>query len=144
MVEAQRTFMVAKPLKTVVAYLRDFGHATEWDPGSKKCSQISDGPVAVGTQWRNVSSFFGMETELTYQLTRDEPNHLVFEGSNKTASSVDDLTFATVDDDSTEITYQAHIEFNGVAKLADPVVGLGFPGLADKTVEQMTRTLEAL
>lgn len=144
MVEAQRTFVVGKPLKTVVAYLRDFANATEWDPGSKECDQISDGPVAVGTQWRNVSSFFGMETELTYQLTRDEPNHLVFEGSNKTASSVDDLSFVAVDDNSTELTYKAHIDFNGVAKLADPVVGLGFPGLADKTVKQLTQTLEAL
>jgi hypothetical protein len=46
-----------------------------------------------------------------------EPAHLTFRGQNKTATPVDDLTFASVDD-RTAITYRAEITFHGFAKLA--------------------------
>ncbi len=91
MAEVSRTFTVAAPLEKVVAYLRDFANTTAWDPGTDKCEQTTPGPVAVGTEWHNVSSFFGRTTELAYRMTRDDPDHVVFEGRNKTAATSDDL-----------------------------------------------------
>ncbi|QDQ89926.1 polyketide cyclase [Rhodococcus sp. WB9] len=143
MAEVSRTFTVAAPLEKVVAYLRDFANTTAWDPGTDKCEQITPGPVAVGTEWHNVSSFFGRTTELTYRMTRDDADHVVFEGRNKTAATSDDLAFEKVDDASTSITYRAQLHFTGLARFADPVARLAFEVLAAKTVKQMTGVLEA-
>ncbi|MCF3940838.1 SRPBCC family protein [Gordonia tangerina] len=141
MVDVSRTFTVPRPRDEVVAYLRDFANAVEWDPGTQTCEQIGTDPVNEGTRWHNESKLFGMSTTLTYELTADAPDHLVFTGRNKTATSVDDLSFRAENATSTVITYRAHVEFNGLARLADPIAQLAFQRLADTVPTQMTRVL---
>ncbi len=145
MVSITRTFTVAKPIDQVVDYLTDFAHAEAWDPGTKTCTAVTPGPVAVGSTWRNVSVFRGRETELTYRLLRRESDRLVFEGNNKTATSTDDMTFRTVAAGGTSITYRSNIEFHGLIKLVGGLVAKGeLNRLGDLTVEQMTRVVNAL
>ncbi|OZE91760.1 polyketide cyclase [Rhodococcoides fascians] len=145
MVDVTRTFTAAVALDKAAAFLRDFSNATAWDPGTESCTQVSDGPVAVGTEWHNVSKLFGVTTELTYTLVTDEPDHVVLEGKNKTATSVDDITLTAEGPGSTRIDYHAHVEFNGAAKVAGPLLKAGFEAkVAPETVEKMTAALERL
>ncbi|GAB2663953.1 SRPBCC family protein [Gordonia jinhuaensis] len=143
MVDVERTFTVQAAMEEVVAYLRDFAHTEAWDPGTVSCSQVGDGPIVKGTQWHNTSKFLVFTTELTYTLTVDEPDHLVFTGVNKTATTSDDLSFAPDPaGGGTRITYHASVEFNGAAKLGEPIAALAFKKLADETQHQLTATLE--
>ncbi|GAC69280.1 SRPBCC family protein [Gordonia soli] len=142
MVDVQRTFTVRKPVADVAAYLRDFSHAEQWDPGTQSCERISTGPIGLGTRWHNVSKLFGISTELEYELTRDDPDHIVVTGRNKTATATDDLRLAPAGDAATEITYHAHVDFNGIAKIGDPVFQLMFNRLAQSVPKQLTETLE--
>ena len=145
MVDVTRTFTAAVALDKAAAFLRDFSNASAWDPGTESCTQVSDGPVAVGTQWHNVSKLFGVTTELTYTLVTDEPDHVVLEGKNKTATSVDDITLTADGPGSTWIDYHAHVEFNGAAKVAGPFLKAGFEAkVAPETVKKMTAALERL
>jgi carbon monoxide dehydrogenase subunit G len=144
MVDVTRTFTVQRPQSQVVTYLRDFSHAVHWDPGTQSCEQIGDGPIGLGTRWHNVSKLYGISTELEYELTRDDPDHVVMTGRNKTATSTDDLSFRSAGPSSTEITYHAHVEFNGIAKAADPLAQLAFNRLAGSVPKQLTETLESL
>ncbi|OZE36692.1 polyketide cyclase [Rhodococcus sp. 05-2254-5] len=145
MVDVTRTFTAAVALDKAAAFLRDFSNASAWDPGTESCTQVSDGPVAVGTQWHNVSKLFGVTTELTYTLVTDEPDHVVLEGKNKTATSVDDITLTAEGPASTRIDYHAHVEFNGAAKVAGPFLKAGFEAkVAPETVKKMTAALERL
>lgn len=142
MVDVSRTFTVPRPLPGVVAYLRDFAHAVEWDPGTQKCEQIGVDPIGIGTRWHNTSKLYGVSTDLVYELTRDDEQHLTFTGTNKTATSTDDMTFEPVGDESTRITYHAHVAFNGVARIADPLVRIAFERIADQVTDQLTRSVE--
>ncbi|ORM32581.1 SRPBCC family protein [Williamsia sp. 1135] len=144
MVDVQRTFTVSADKEKVRTFLRDFANATRWDPGTQSCVQSTPGPVTLGTKWDNTSKIAGISTELVYELTRDDPEHIVLTGTNKTATSVDDIRFEAEGPDKTVVTYHAHVVFNGAAKLADPIVKLVFLRLADETEKQMTETLEAL
>jgi carbon monoxide dehydrogenase subunit G len=144
MVTVERTFIVDRPLDVVVDYLKDFAHAEEWDPGTQSCTRISaEGPVEVGTVWRNVSEFKGRETELEYRLAVLEPDHLTFVGNNKTATSTDDITLVALGT-GTSITYQATIEFHGLAKLATPFLQKEFERLGDLTQSQLTKVINNL
>ena len=87
MTEISRTFTVRPAPETVLDYLKDFSHAEQWDPGTVECTQEDDAPIALGTRWHNKSKLYGISTELTYELTRDDPDHVVFSGSNKTTCS---------------------------------------------------------
>ena len=143
MVSVQRSFVVLKPVDVVVGYLKDFANAEQWDPGTISCVRTDSGPVQVGSTWHNVSEFRGKDTALEYRLDVLEPDHVVFVGENKTATSRDDLTFAG-HDGQTRITYHAEIEFHGIAKLAGPLLQREFEKLADGVEETMTRRINAL
>ena len=144
MVSVKRSFDVSKPVDQVIDYLADFAHAEAWDPGTKSCKPNGPGPVAVGSSWHNVSVFRGKETELTYRLVRREPGRLVFEGTNKSATSTDDMGFDALPAGGTRITYQANIEFHGLIKLVGWAVQGEFNKLGDLTQAQMTRVINAL
>jgi carbon monoxide dehydrogenase subunit G len=139
----ERTFTVTKPVESVLDYLKDFGRAEEWDPGTESCTRIDSGPVAVGSSWHNVSKIVGRETELTYRLDRLEPGRLTFVGTNKTATSTDDITLTAVPG-GTEINYKSVVEFHGVAKVASPLFIPVFARLGNETEESLTRVINAL
>lgn len=143
MIQVERTFEVDRSPEVVVEYLKDFAHAEDWDPGTKTCVQVTPGPVTVGTRWRNVSELRGRETELSYQLTRLESDRVTFVGTNKTATSTDDITVRPSGAGST-VTYHAEIVFHGLAKIAQPWLSREFERLAELTREQLTATIAGL
>ena len=143
MIDVERTFVVAKPIEVVVDYLKDFSNAEQWDPGTKSRTQETPGPVRVGTTWHNVSEIKGHETELAYRLDELSADHITFIGENKSATSIDDITLASVEG-GTSITYHSHVEFHGVAKLADPFLHNEFKELGVETEEKITAAINAL
>ncbi|MGW0453161.1 MULTISPECIES: SRPBCC family protein [Gordonia] len=144
MVDVSRTFTVRQPREVIVAYLRDFSHAEEWDPGTVECTQEDNAPIALGTRWHNKSKLFGISTELTYELTRDDPDHVVFSGSNKTATTSDDLSFTDLGDGTTSVTYRALVDFHRFKLIGEPLFSFIFGRLADSVPTQMTSVLEKL
>lgn len=143
MVNIVREFVVPCPQDAAVAYLADFANAVEWDPGTVSCVRNGDAtaPVSPGASWTNVSKFLGRETTLTYELTTLDADHVVLDGTNKTADSRDDLTVTKLDDGTSQIRYEATITFKGAARFADPLMGLVFRGIADETEKDMTTAL---
>lgn len=141
MIELKRTTSVSRRLDDVVEYLSDFGHAEQWDAGTRTCTRIDDGPVRVGVRWRNVSEFRGKQTELVYTLRRLEQRRLTFTGANKTVSTTDDLTFES-EGEVTRIRYLARFDFHGLAALGQPFVRGSLHRLADDTINQLTRVLD--
>lgn len=140
MVSVMRTFTVDRPAAEVLDYLSDFSNTPEWDPGTVECHRLDNGPVAVGSTWRNVSRIAGRQTELTYRLRTLESDHLVFVGTNDAAAATDDIT-VTPDQQSSTITYRATITLKGAAKLLEPAMKLLFERLADKTTTRLATVL---
>ena len=140
MPSVQRTFTVTPPPTEVIDYLKDFTNATEWDPGTRSCTQNGSGPVEVGTTWHNVSKVAGLTTELEYELTELTGQGLVFVGRNKGATSTDTISVLPSGGGS-EITYRADLDMHGIAALAAPAMKLVFERLADETEEQLSAVL---
>ncbi|MET9628600.1 SRPBCC family protein [Lentzea sp. NPDC006480] len=141
-VDVERTFTVASTPEGVVEYLRDFSRAEQWDPGTVSCTRLDEGPVEVGSRWRNVSTFLGRKTELVYELTRDDVHGLQFVGTNDTATSTDDISItAGSAPGTTKISYHAHVDFRGIAKLGAPVAKLALEKLGNDTEKNLIRVL---
>lgn len=138
-----RTFTVTTPPKLVVDYLRDFGHAEQWDPGTRTCERIDSGPVTEGSFWHHVSTIAGVTVELTYKLEELTDRKLVFVGENQSSRIIDTIT---VDAEGTgsAITYVADLEMFGAARLFGPVMALMFQKRAGDTEKQMATVLNQL
>ncbi len=145
MTTVSRTFDVRAEPAVVVAYLKDFANAEEWDPGTESCTRTDSGPVAVGSTWHNVSTIAGVSTELDYRLESLTAETMVFKGHNETATSTDTITvFPGPDGTGSRVTYEAVIEMKGVAKLASPAMKLVFEKVGNDTEDDMTTVLNGL
>ena len=138
-----RTFSVQPSPAVVIDYLKDFTHAEEWDPGTVTCTREDSGPIEVGARFHNTSKIAGVETELTYELTKLTAGSIVFEGEHDSATSVDTITVIAQGTGS-EVTYEAVIEAKGVGKLAEPLMKLVFERIGTKTEEDLTEVLNGL
>jgi carbon monoxide dehydrogenase subunit G len=143
MITVSRTFAVPAAPAAVLDYLKDFGNAVEWDPGTQSCTRTDSGPIEVGAQWHNVSKILGITAELTYTLEQLEPDTIVLVGRNEKSTSTDTITVRPAGD-GTELTYRAELEMHGLAKLATPVMKLEFEKLAGQTEKQLTEVLTGL
>lgn len=138
-----RTFTVSPPPDRIVDFLKDFGHAEQWDPGTRSCERIDSGPVAEGSFWHNVSKIFGVTAELTYKLEELTERKLVFVGENQSSRTVDTIT-VDAEGSGSVITYVADLEMQGTARLLNPVMKLVFEKLAGDTEKQMATVLNQL
>jgi carbon monoxide dehydrogenase subunit G len=143
MPKAARSFSISPSPQTVLNYLVDFSRAEQWDPGTISCTRVGDGPVAVGTSWRNVSKVGGYKAELTYTLEKQTPDTLVFVGRNKGATSTDTITVVP-DGAGSKLTYAADLELHGASKLISPAMKLIFEKLASDTEKQLSKVLNTL
>ena len=143
MLTAHRTFTTTTPPDVVYAFLADFAHAEEWDPGTVECVRI-DGDGGVGTRYRNVSSFLGRKTTLEYVARELNPPTLVhFEGHNEQFDGHDRLSLEA-SGSGTQVTYDAQFAFRGASRIAAPLVAAYLPILANKTVKQLRERLDRL
>ncbi len=143
MTTVSRTFTVSPPPSVVIGYLQDFGNAEQWDPGTQRCTRLDEGPIRVGSRWRNESKIAGMSTELVYELVELAGDRIVFEGRNDSATSTDTITVVPHGSGS-EVTYEAVIEMKGAAKLATPLVKVVFEKIGSDTEEDLTNVLNGL
>jgi carbon monoxide dehydrogenase subunit G len=143
MPSVSRTFAVTTPPDRVIDYLKDFGNATEWDPGTQSCTRDGEGPIEVGSTWRNVSKIVGVTAELTYTLNTLSNRTLVFVGKNNSSTSVDTIVVDASGAGSV-ITYQADLEMKGAAKLLSPAMKIVFERVANDTKKQLTSVLNGL
>jgi carbon monoxide dehydrogenase subunit G len=70
-------------------------------------------------------------------------SRLVFEGTNKSATSTDTIV-VTPAQGGAQLDYRADLEMHGPAKLMSPAMKLVFEKLAGETETQMTKVLNSL
>jgi uncharacterized protein YndB with AHSA1/START domain len=143
MPSVSRTFTTTAPPGAVFDYLADFTNTEEWDPGTRSCERIS-GDGGVGTTYRNVSSFLGRDSEITYTTVElERPTRIHLTGHNEQFDGHDVLGIRAHGTGS-EVTYTAEFAFSGAARLAVPVVAAYLPLLARRTVAQLRGCLDTL
>lgn len=138
-----RTFSVSPPPHQVIDYLKDFGNAVEWDPGTQECTRNDDGPVREGSSWHNVSKIMGVTADLTYTLDTLTDSNLVFVGENKSSTSTEKIYIDATDEGSV-ITYRNELEMHGPIALLNPLLKLYFEKLANDAERQLKSVLNRL
>ncbi|MGH3446096.1 MAG: SRPBCC family protein [Nocardioidaceae bacterium] len=139
----RRTVVVDQPIERVFAYLTDFTHAAEWDPGTEEVAR-STGDGGVGTTYAVVSAFAGRRIPLVYTVTALVPGRqFTAETATKTMSAQDTMTFTSVGW-GTSVTYDASFTFAGVLKYAAWLLRPAFTRLGDQAEAGLRSALEAL
>ena len=112
----------------------------EWDPGVTRVEQVEgEGPGPDAAYDVTVK---GMRTPLRYSTTLFEPsNAVVALAESRFLTSLDTITVED-DGEGSIVTYDAKLTLNGLAGLADPILGLSFGRIGDRATVGLIRVLD--
>ncbi len=122
------------------AYMADFSHTAEWDPGVVDANRVDVGALGHGSAFDVTVRVGGRRMPMRYEITAFAPDRVTFTSRTSMLESVDTVTVARRGE-TTEVTYDARINFRGILRLADPLLALGFRGVADRAVGGLERRL---
>jgi carbon monoxide dehydrogenase subunit G len=122
------------------AYMADFSHSAEWDPGVAAATRVGDAEVGRGTAFDLTVLVAGRRLPMRYQITDYAPGRVTFSSRSRAMESVDTVTVANRAG-TTEVVYDARINFRGLLRVADPLLALGFRGVAQRAVRGLQARL---
>ncbi len=139
----QRTVDTDASPAVVFAYLSDFTHTNEWDPGTVETRLVS-GDGGVGTTYHNTSKFMGRQTELTYEVVTHQPDtRFALRGENSSVVAQDTMVIAPRGTGS-RVTYSADFDFKGLGKLIAPLLAPALKKLGDEAEKGLQENLAKL
>jgi uncharacterized protein YndB with AHSA1/START domain len=140
-----RTITTDGSRDAVFAYLADFSHAAQWDPGTEKSTpRHPDGP-SLGQVYDLIVTWGNRTLPMVYETTElVHGERVTFVGDGSTTRAVDTLTFTDLPDGGTEVTYVADITLKWPYRVAEPFLGKKFTELGDEAEESLTRVLASL
>lgn len=137
-----KEIQVSAPQEEAFAYVAEFAHAADWDPGVVEGKKVGDAPVREGTEFEIVALFRGKRLPFHYRVTTFEPSRrLVLSGEGEKASSVDEITFDP-SGSGTRLAYVADIRLKGVARLAEPLLSPMMNRMADEALAGLQSVLD--
>lgn len=68
--------MINRPAEVVFDAITKIDKHPEWSDGVKRVYELSEGPVRVGTKWKQTTPFVGQDLECEAEVTRFESNRL--------------------------------------------------------------------
>jgi Polyketide cyclase / dehydrase and lipid transport len=116
------------------AYMADFSHAAEWDPGVAEATRLETGPVGQGSQFDLLVLVAGRRVPMRYVIIDFAPGRVTFSSRSANLESIDTVTVVGKGA-LTEVTYEARITFRGILRIADPLLILGFRRVADRAMK---------
>ena len=124
-----------------MADLRNFRH---WDPGVKAAEQITGSGSGSDASFDVTVGGVLRDIVLRYEtIAYDPPSRVVVRASNGVLSSLDEIDVRSAPDGS-EIVYKAALDFHGVWRPLNPLLGLVFKRIVERAAnglrEVVTRT----
>jgi carbon monoxide dehydrogenase subunit G len=137
-----REIEVERDAGEVFAYLADFSHADEWDPGIVEARRLTDGPTAVGSRFEVIALFRGKRQRFEYVVTLyEDRRRIVLRGEGAKALSDDTITVDEADG-RTRVAYEADLRLRGPYRIVEPFLGGTFRRMGDEALEGLKSKLD--
>ena len=143
-IREEHTVVIERPVEEVFAFATDPNNDTLWQSTSLETEQTSEGPVGVGTTFRNTTKFLGRRIESTYEITENEPPHKqCIRITSGPIPGSGCYLFEPTDDGSTRFTQTFEAEVGGFFRLAEPLVGRAIRRQQETDMATLKDLLEA-
>lgn len=139
MARAEVSAVVSRPIEEVFSFAADLENDPKWHPRCLESKRTTEGPLGVGTKYREVYNFMG-RLEILMEITEFEPNKKVAFKGTPTGGPMapqDVITFQQVEG-GTRVTYLTTPVVRGLFKLLDPLMSL----MASRELQRIMAKLE--
>jgi carbon monoxide dehydrogenase subunit G len=139
--EFSNTITIERTPRDVFEFVSNLENVPRWNYAIVETRKVSEGPVSVGTTYRQVRSL-PSRSEETLQVTELEPDRrFAFEGGLGPLEGT--LTYELEEvGGSTRLTNSADLQARGIAKLAAPIASGRVRGAVAENLEALKRLLE--
>ncbi|MFC7450677.1 SRPBCC family protein [Rhodococcus daqingensis] len=121
----EQSVLIARPVSEVWDYLANPANWPSWESSMIECTQVTDGPIGLGTRWQGVTRVLGRRIDWVAEFTEvDAPKATAAKSLESTVKFTTTTRLEEVDG-GTRFTYRTDTEtgLGGVfGKLADPIV----------------------
>src|SRR3954453_10789958 len=99
------------PVGEVADYLSDFTTTAQWDPHTASCERMDDGPISVGSRFRNTQQVGRFTTSYDYRVTSFDPGRYIeLHAESRAARLTDTMRFEGTPGGGSCVTYTATVE----------------------------------
>jgi hypothetical protein len=122
MLKFKTSVIIRCPIETVFAFVSNFENEPQYQKEVEKTIKITEGPIGVGTTFRDIVKVMGRRLESEYQIIEFEPSRkLAIKILKGQAPYTARLTFEEVEE-GTRLDFDAYVYPTGWLKLAQPLL----------------------
>ncbi|MCL7749589.1 SRPBCC family protein [Halalkalibacter alkaliphilus] len=143
--DVKKTFNV--PREKVYQGLLDLDSAKHWMQGLVRMERLDEGPMKVGSRWKETRKMMGQEAMELFEVTGLEPDkiQLFVDGSKGTSGKGEHFYTYSIKElgNSTEVTLHGEIKgLTGIAKLVSKLMTGTFKKICAKDLDGLKNYLE--
>jgi carbon monoxide dehydrogenase subunit G len=137
----ENTVMIGRPIEDVFAFLSDFENVPKWNYAIVETHKVSEGPVGVGTTYRQVRSVPSRSEERFEVIAYDPPRHLAIQGQLGPLPSR--LSYALEGlQEGTRVTNSVELKLRGLGRLLGPVAVARVRDAVDANLRKLKELLD--
>jgi hypothetical protein len=118
----QESVVINRPLEEVFAFVSNVENDPPWSSATD-FQQTSDGPIGVGTTFRQRDRFLGRHVDLHFEVVGYDMNRSITLKSNSALLSLEGTRIVeSLADNATRLTFVGGGHARGVLKLVEPLL----------------------
>lgn len=142
MIEEQRTIHLNRPVDRIFAFIVEARNLPAWQSGLIQNEMLTEGPLRVGTRFREVRRTGPRQSEIQAEVTTFEPNkHFATRTLTKPQVAVS-YSFEP-EDGGTRLSYKFVMLTGGVLRLLEPLIARSIRNDTDSDFEKLKRIVES-
>ena len=123
MITLRNQLEINRPLAEVYDYIVNLENVPKWQPAVVETTRITEGPLHIGSQFREVAKFMGRQVNTICQITELEPmRRIAWRGTSSGPASYSATYDLEADGASTRVTIVGTFEFKGLWRLLEPFI----------------------
>ncbi len=136
MAKFDESVVINRPLEEVFAFVSNLENDPPWNSATEM-RQTSDGPIGIGTTFRQRDRFLGRRVDLRLEVVGYEMNHSITLKSDSGLLSLEGTRIVEpLADTATRVTFVGRGHARGVLKFVEPLLA----AMPRRTVGEVRRT----
>ena len=123
-------------------YVGNFEHLTEWDPSAVAVARVEGTGVSLGSVFDVTVRFAGRESVYRYTVTHSDERRVTLTARSG-AMRLEDTVVVRPREGGSVVEYHADVSLQGAARLASPLLSIGFARLARNALQGLRSRLDA-
>ena len=141
MIQHEVTIHLNKPVEQVFAFLMDTSKLSTWQSNLIKSEPLTEGPLRMGSRFREIRRINNKETEIQGEITALEPNKCL---ETRTATKPQAMVSYSLapEQGGTRLNYKFVLITSGPMRLMEPFMASAIKKGSEADFETLKRILE--